>query len=131
MMRKTERRAFDARKNIQIRCFGGKCKRERGERRLAIQPGAPQARPGQEVSDRFQARMSILHAQPSIARSALLPLSIPASPVVNRLTTGDTEDHRVRIACRSHLAGVNSVKASGTTVISAGSLPINSPSAST
>jgi len=70
MMRKTERRAFHARENIQIRCFGGKCKRERGERRLAIQPGASQARPGQEVSDRFQARMSILHASEAEAIAA-------------------------------------------------------------
>ena len=77
MMRKTERRALHPRENIQVRCFGGERECERGERRLAIQPGAPQARPGQEVSNRFQARMSILHARE--ARVGTAPWAVDAN----------------------------------------------------
>jgi len=94
VMRKGERSSSKTAQDVEVGSFGGQRERERGERRLAIEPGAPHTRAGQKVGERFQAVNCILF-------------------------------HLVESF------GASSVNASGTTEISAGRLPINSPSAST
>ena len=118
--------------NVQIRSLGGERKRESSERCLAIQSGAPHARAGQKVSQWFQARMSILHAPPS-SDTPRRDSPRRDSPLC-RPSEGDAERPEAlpkTTAYRPHQDGVSKVNASGTTPISAGNLPINSPSAST
>ena len=51
--------------DVEIRRLCGERQRERGERRLAVESGAPQARAGQEVGDGFQAVREILFRRAS------------------------------------------------------------------
>jgi hypothetical protein len=55
MVREAEGGATEAAEDVQVRGFGGERERERGQRGFAVEPGAPQAGAGQEVSDGFQA----------------------------------------------------------------------------
>lgn len=55
MMGEAKGRPADLAQDIEIGSFGGERQGQRCQGRLAIQPGAPQAGPGQEVSDRLQA----------------------------------------------------------------------------
>ena len=55
MMSKSEGGAADSAEDVEIRGFSGECERKRGQRGLAIEPGASHAGAGQEVGDGFQA----------------------------------------------------------------------------
>src|SRR4051794_11730575 len=46
--------------HVEVWSLSGQSKRQGGERCLAVEPGTPDARAGQEVSDRFQAVICIL-----------------------------------------------------------------------
>lgn len=94
VMGKAECSSSKTAQDVEIGRFRSQRESKRGERRLAIEPGAPHTRAGQKVCDWFQAVNCILFHLPEGF-------------------------------------GASSVNASGTTEISAGRLPINSPSAST
>ena len=56
MMGKSEDRAADeTAEDVEIRSFGGEREGQRGQRCLAVQAGASQARAGQKVGEGFQA----------------------------------------------------------------------------
>ena len=55
MMPQPESTLAELTDHIQIRRFGGQTHGSGGQSRLAVEPGAPEARAGQEVCDRFQA----------------------------------------------------------------------------
>lgn len=55
MMGEAESRSADAAEDVEVWRFGGERQRERGQRSLAIESGAPQACAGQEVGNGFQA----------------------------------------------------------------------------
>ena len=59
------RAAHDARDYVEIRSLGGERQRERGQRGLAVEPGASHTSAGQEVSDRFQVVRRILASEHS------------------------------------------------------------------
>ena len=54
MMLEPNGRSPETANNVKIGRFGRQSQRERGKRRFAIEPGAPQACAGQKVSDGFQ-----------------------------------------------------------------------------
>jgi hypothetical protein len=60
MVSEAEGAAVKGSEDIQVRGFGGEGQRERGERGLAIESGAPEAGAGQEMSEGFQAVRRIL-----------------------------------------------------------------------
>ena len=101
MVGECERLAAKASQHVQIGSFRCQRKRQRGQRRFAIQPGAAHTCAGQEMSERFQ--------------------------VLQKILAGYGNTLRLDV----QLDGASSVNASGTTVITAGSVPSNSPSAST
>ena len=100
MVGEAERRAANAAEHVEVGSLGGERERERGQSGLAVEPGASQASAGQEVSDGFQVVRGILSQSNSSQCNA------------------------------AQRGGASRVKASGTTVISAGSVPSSSPSAS-
>ena len=55
MVREAESGAAKSAEDIEVRGFGGECKRERGKGGFTVEAGASQARAGQEVGDGFQA----------------------------------------------------------------------------
>jgi len=63
MMSKAERRTAEAPQHVQIGSLRRQRERQCRQRRLAVQSGASQARPGQEMGDRFQGVRSILFAR--------------------------------------------------------------------
>ena len=101
MVSEPERRTAKAAQYVQVGRFGGERERERGQRGLAVEPGTSHARAGQKVSDRFQALRGFY-------RKAIFPAR-----------------------CATQRGGASRLSAFGTTVISAGSVPSSSPSAST
>ena len=120
VMSKTEDRSAKITQHVDVGSFGRECQRGRGQRRLAIQPGATKTRASQEMGDGFQI-VRILCNRVITDRmhckliAALSHRSIRQTP---RLRDAKSQ-------------GISNVKASGTTLISAGSVPSNSPSAST
>ncbi len=60
MVREAEGGAAEAAEDIKVWSFGGERERESRQRGLAVEPGAPQAGAGQEVSDGFQVVKKIL-----------------------------------------------------------------------
>jgi hypothetical protein len=60
MMREAERGAAEAAEDVEVWSFGGERERERGQRGLAVEPGASQARASQEVGNGFQSVKRIL-----------------------------------------------------------------------
>jgi hypothetical protein len=54
MVSETERVTTEAGEDVEIGSFGGEREGERGQRGLAIQPGAAHAGAGEEMGDGFQ-----------------------------------------------------------------------------
>ncbi len=55
MMGEAERGATETAKHVDVGSFSGERKRERGQRRLAVESGASHTSAGQKVGDGFQA----------------------------------------------------------------------------
>ncbi len=126
MMREAKRWPAKAPQNVQVRSFRRQRQRERGQPGFAIESGATQACASQKMSDGFQAvgrillRAAVNRQCANLSRSTFI-----------RLPPDDRVAKKPWACGCDHLAGASSVSASGITVISTGSVPSSSPSAST